>query len=137
MPGRFYPRVGPYHGRYVSFTGYQPDKASIARLAVGPEIHHAVSNATGQTRAHAQSIAPSNISGFPDSVKTGYLTAFKTDVLIVEDIPFRVRGEPMARWSGRVVNDDKWAIFVEVGNSSRPGAYVMRGSLEWAHSAFD
>lgn len=128
MPGRYYPRAGPYHGKTVSYTGYQPDKASIARLAVGPEMREAVADIVGEAVFYAQLIAPSDTRA--------YQSSFFTDVEIAPDIPYRVLGEPMARWCGRVVNDDRSAIYVEVGSRDEEGYRVMRRTLEWIESVF-
>lgn len=130
MPGRYYAGAGPWQGRHLRYTGYQPDRVSIARCAVGPEIHHALSRIVGGAIDYAQLIAP-NDSG-------QYQSSFGTEVVLVPDIPYRVHGEPMARWSGRVVNTDPDAIYVEVGSAGaavqHSGARVMRRTLEWIES---
>lgn len=123
MPGRFYPRAGPWSGRHVRYTGFDFDRDGIARCAVGPELRDAVSSIAREAMGYAQLIAP------PDSRR--YLAGFSTDVEIVPDIPFRVRGEPMARWAGRVVNDSSSAILVEVGDNQSGDGRVLRRTLEW------
>lgn len=128
MPGRFYPGVGPYHGKTVSYTGYQPDRASIARLAVGPEMREAVADIVGEAIFYAQLIAPNDTSD--------YQSSFFTDVEIAPDRPGRVRDEPMARWCGRVVNNDRSAIYIEVGAKDAEGYRVMRKTLEWIESVY-
>lgn len=123
MPGRFYRGAGPYHGRVVSFTGYEPNRASIARCAVGPELHHAISAITEHARVFAELISPNDSSE--------YQASFTTEVHVVPDIPFRQRGEPMARWAGEVANISDHAILVEVGGQHTPDYRVMRRTLEW------
>jgi hypothetical protein len=124
---RFYPGVGPWTGKRVHYAGYEPDKLSIARCAVGPELHHAIADIVREAIVYAELIAPND--------EGEYQASFDTDVQVVPDVPFRVRGEPMARWSGRVVNHSRHAILVEVGggNGNRFTAdhRVMRRTLEW------
>jgi hypothetical protein len=129
MPGRFYRAAPPYRGKRVDFAGYEFNRASIARLAVGPEMRDAMSDIVEEAIMYAQLIAPSDTHA--------YQSSFDTDVHVVQDIPFRVRGDEMARWSGRVVNHDRSAIYVEVGSGDTgDGARVMRRTLEWIESAF-
>jgi hypothetical protein len=125
---RFYPGVGPYHGERVHFSGYQShSKVAITRIALGPELHHAIADIVREAIGYAELIAPND--------EGEYQASFRTDVIEVPDIPYRVRGEPFARWSGRVVNDSRHAILVEVGggNGNRFTAdhRVMRRTLEW------
>jgi len=130
---RFYKGAGPYRGDHVHFAGYEPDKPSIARCAVGPELHHAISTITDEAIGYAELIAPND--------EGEYQASFRTDVLVAPDIPYRVIGVPMARWSGRVVNDSRHAILVEVGggNGERFSAdhRVMRRTLEWIELVAD
>jgi hypothetical protein len=129
VAGRFYPGAGPFRGEHVHFAGFKPDKAGIARIAVGPELHHAISSAVNEAVVFAELIAPNDSSE--------YQASFFTDVLVVPDIPYRVRGEPMARWSGRVGNSSRHAIFVEVGASATRDHRVMRRTLEWIELVAD
>lgn len=129
MSKRYYPGAGPYRGRYVSYTGYDHSKSGTAACAVGPEIRHAVSDVVERAIGYAQLIAPND--------STEYQRSFDTDVVIVPDISFRVRGEPMARWSGRVVNHSEHAILVEVGGKATPDYRVMRRTLEWIELVAD
>lgn len=133
MPGRFYGGAGAYRGKNVHFSGYQPDKPSIAKCAVGPELHHAVSSIVHAAIGYAELIAPND--------EGEYQASFFVDVQVVPDIPFRVRGTPMARWSGRVGNDSRHAILVEVGggNGDRFTAdhRVMRRTLDWIELVAD
>jgi hypothetical protein len=101
---RFYKGAGRFEGKNVHYAGYEPDKLSIARCAVGPELHHAVSSIVREAIGYAELI----------------------------------HGEPMARWSGRVLNRSRHAILVEVGggNGNRFTAdhRVMRRTLDWIES---
>lgn len=120
---RFYKGVGPYRGKNIHFSGYEPDKLSIARCALGPEIHHALADLVKEAVVFAELIAPNDTSE--------YQASFSTEVIEVPDIPYRVIGEPMARWSGRVVNSSPHAIIVEVGGHHTPEHRVMRRTLDW------
>lgn len=120
---RFYPGAGPYRGKRVHFAGYEPDKVGIARCALGPEIHKAIKSIVDDAIMFAEITAPDD---------TGeYQSSFFTEVIEVPDIPYRVRGEPMARWSGRVGNKSPHAIVIEVGGHHTPEHRVMRHTLEW------
>lgn len=127
--GRFYRGAGPWRGRHVSYDGYEFSRSGIAKVAVGPEMRHAMSDIVGEAIMYAQLIAPSDTHG--------YQSSFSTDVVIAPDIPFRVRGDEMARWSGRVVNDDRSAIYVEVGGGNAPDRRIMRRTLEWIEAVAD
>lgn len=129
MPGRFYPGVGPYRGNHVHFAGYEPSKTGIAKIAVGPEMKHAVGDLAGHALIFAELIAPND--------SNEYQAAFSTDVLVVPDIPYRVRGVPMARWAGRVINSSPHAIFVEIGGASTRDHRVMRRTLDWLELVAD
>jgi hypothetical protein len=127
---RFYKGAGRFEGKNVHYAGYEPDKLSIARCAVGPELHHAVSSIVREAIGYAELIAPND--------EGEYQASFDTEVIVVPDIPYRVHGEPMARWSGRVLNRSRHAILVEVGggNGNRFTAdhRVMRRTLDWIES---
>jgi hypothetical protein len=118
---------GRFEGQRIHFAGYKPDRLSIARCAVGPEIHHAIASIVREAIVYAELIAPND--------EGEYQASFDTDVIVVPDIPYRVHGDPMPRWSGRVLNHSRHAILVEVGggNGDRFTAdhRVMRRTLEW------
>lgn len=125
---RFYKSVGPYRGKNVHFSGYEPPSIEqITRIALGPELHHAIGDIVREAVGYAELIAPND--------EGEYQASFDTEVIEVPDIPFRVRGVPFARWSGRVLNHSRHAILVEVGggNGTRFTAdhHVMRRTLEW------
>jgi hypothetical protein len=126
---RFYPGAGPYRGKTIHFAGYEPDKLSIARCAVGPELHHAISTIVNEAIVFAELIAPND--------SNEYQSKFFTDVQVVPDIPYRVQGEPMPRWSGRVGNKSPHAILVEVGGNNTPDHRVMRRTLDWIEMVAD
>lgn len=128
-PPRFYPGAGPWSGNHVRFTGYGPDKPGLAKCAVGPELHHAVSEIVHGAIAFAELIAPDD--------STEYQRSFFTDVKVVPDIPYRVHGEPMARWSGRVGNSSDHAIIVEVGGNHTHDHRIMRRTLQWIEMVSD
>lgn len=120
--------AGPYRGKHVHFSGYElPNLAQITKIALGPELHHAISSIVRDAVIYAELIAPND--------EGEYQASFDTDVIEVEDIPYRVRGTPFPRWSGRVVNHSRHAILVEVGggNGNRFTAdhRVMRRTLQW------
>jgi hypothetical protein len=128
---RFYKGAGRWQGKVMRFDGYEPDREGLAQCAVGREIKRAVTTIVKEAIEYAQLIAPNDDGD--------YQRGFSTDVQIVPDIPYRVRGEPMARWSGRVVNSVPHAILVEVG-SGRNGQFehrVMRRTLEWIEMVAD
>lgn len=132
--GRFPTGVGPYRGQNVHFSGYdRPNEAQITRIALGPEIHHALAEIVREAVIYAELIAPND--------EGEYQASFSTEVIEVPDIPYRVRGEPFARWSGRVVNHSGHAILVEVGggNGNRFTAdhHVMRRTLDWIEAVTD
>jgi hypothetical protein len=125
---RFYKSVGPYRGKNVHFSGYEPPNlAQITRIALGPELHHAVGDIVRDAIVYAELIAPND--------EGEYQASFRTEVIEVPDIPYRVRGKPFARWSGRVINDSRHAILVEVGGGNGPrftaDHRVLRRTLEW------
>jgi hypothetical protein len=120
---RFYPGVGPYHGKTVHYAGYEPSKEGMARCALGPEIHRALKSIVDEAIVYAELTAPNDTSE--------YQSAFFAEVIEVPDIPYRVLGEPMARWSGRVGNSSPHAIVVEVGGHHTPEHRVLRHTLEW------
>lgn len=128
MPGQFFKGAGPWRGRHISYDGFEPSKTGIAACAVGPEIRSAVGSIAREATMYAQLIAPSDTRG--------YQSGFRTEVQIVPDIPFRVRGFPMRRWSGEVVNTDPSAIWVELAQGG-DGHRVMRRTLEWIESVAD
>ncbi len=127
---RFYPGAGPWSGKTVHYAGFEPDKEGIARCAVGPELRAAVSEIVHEAIIFSELIAPDD--------EGEYQASFFTDVLVVPDIPYRVIGEPMARWSGRVGNSSRHAILVEVGGGNGErftnDHRVMRKTLEWIES---
>jgi hypothetical protein len=133
MGGRFYRRAGPWQGRHVRYDGFKFDEAGIARCAVGGELHHAVGDIVREAVNYSRLISPAD--------EGEYVASFSTDTQIVPDIPYRVRGEPMARWSGRVVNDSRHALLIEVGggNNERftPNHRVLRRTLEWIELVAD
>lgn len=120
---RFYPGAGAFHGKTVHFTGYAPSKEGIQRCALGPEIHHALSDLVEHALVFAELIAPNDTSQ--------YQASFFSEVIEVADIPFRIRGERMPRWSGRVGNSSEHAILVEVGAGHTPAYRVMGRTLDW------
>lgn len=130
---RFYPGAGRWSGKTVHYSGFEPDKLGIARCAVGPELRHAVSSIVHEAILYAELIAPND--------EGEYQASFRTDVIVVPDIPYRVQGEPMARWSGRVVNDSRHAILVEAGGGNGPrftaDHRVLRRTLQWIETVTD
>jgi hypothetical protein len=127
---RFYKGAGAYNGKAIRYLGYEPDKLGMAKCAVGPELKGALSTIVGEAIFYAELSAPNDTSE--------YQSSFFTEVIVVPDIPYRVQGEPMARWSGRIGNKARHAILVEVGDGRGNLDYrVMRRTLEWIEVVSD
>jgi hypothetical protein len=130
MAARFYKGAGPYRGKYVDYQGFDFNHAGIARCAVGPELHHAVSTVTRHALDFAELIAPS------DSQE--YQAGFRSGVHVIPDFPNRqLPNPPMARWGGYVQNVARDAIIVEVGAKATRRYRVLTRTLEWLELVAD
>jgi hypothetical protein len=127
MTARYYPRAGPYNGRNVNYRGFDPDKAGIAKIGIGPEVRHAIGDMTSNALHFAQIIAPNDTNE--------YQSSFGSRVEILPDFPDRMGADPpFPRWVGSVYNDASNAIIVEVGARSTRPYRVFRRTLEWLES---
>lgn len=116
---------------------YRPDRRSIARCAVGPELHRAVHRIVGEiAKPYAISIAPRRTGHYAKSfeVKTAYVAM----------------GDPelMTRVAARLWNMDEAAAAIEWGadqrGRARRGAHVLGQTLTmldrrrtWQEVAFE
>lgn len=111
-----------YRGANITVY-YEPDRRSIARCAVGPELHEAVHDVVENiARPFAIGISPR---------RTGaYSRSFQLDTTYV------AMGFPqlMTRVAARLVNTDPGAAAIEYGKRNRRGeqrgAHVLQKTLE-------
>jgi hypothetical protein len=97
---------------------YEPDRRSIARCAVGPELHHAVTDlVTNVAKPYAVGISPR---------KTGaYAHSFETNITyIAMGFP-----ELMTRVVAELANTDDGAAGIEWGKGRQPGHHVLGRTL--------
>ncbi len=132
---QFYQGAGRWAGKHIHYAGFEPDRPGIARVAVGHQLRHAVSQIVEHAIVYAELIAPND--------EGEYQASFSTEVEIIPDIPFRVvaQDKPMPRWAGRVVNSSRHAILVEVGGGNGQrfsnDHRVMRRTLQWIELVAD
>lgn len=112
---------------------YRPDRRSIARCAVGPELHRAVHKIVDTiAKPYAVSISPEKTGHYKKSfeVKTAYVAM----------------GDPelMTRVAARLWNMDEAAAAIEWGSHGRRGAHVLRQTLthldrkrNWIETTFE
>lgn len=116
-------------GQNVRLKRFKLNKKGIAACAVGDELADAVSDIAHKAIGYAQLISPDD--------STEYQRSFRVHVHIVPDITYRVRGEPMARWSAEIANNAHSAIIVEVGAQNTPDYRVLGRTLEWIELTAD
>jgi hypothetical protein len=97
---------------------YRPDRRSIARCAVGPELHREVHRIVDTiAKPYAESVAPRRTGHYAKSfeVKTAYVAM----------------GDPelMTRVAARLWNMDEAAAAIEWGAHGRRGAHVLGQTL--------
>lgn len=130
MAARFYRGAGRYEGRFVHYKGFDFNHAGIARCAVGPELHKAISTVTGHALDFAELIAPND--------SNEYQAGFRSGVHVIPDYPNRQGADPpMARWGGYVQNVARDAIIVEVGAKATRRYRILGRTLEWLEQVAD
>jgi hypothetical protein len=124
MVAHFRPGAGPWRGQYVSYEGFDFNPAGIARCAVGPELHRAISHLTDKALAYARLVSPGD--------EGSYQAGFRSGVHVIPDFPNRQGTDPeMARWAGYVQNVSRSAILIEVGSQNTPVYRPLGQTLEW------
>ncbi len=108
-----------YTGRHVT-AWYKPDRASIARCAVGPEITEAVrALAVFKAKPYAVSISPRSDSTEPGHVH--YQDSFTVVMGFTGLSPEAIGHPPMRRAAARLYNTAPHAAAVEWGNQESGG----------------
>ncbi len=130
MAARFHSGAGPWAGKNVHYGGFDYNFAGMARCAVGPELHRAVSEVTANALTFAELIAPN------DSHE--YQAGFRSGVRIIPDFPDRFGADPpMARWGGHVSNVARNAVIVEVGAKATRPYRILGRTLDWLETVAD
>lgn len=106
-------------------VSYEPNRSSIAALAVSPHLQSICHQIGEKAMGYAVATSPSGFGG--------YAGQFELEDEIIPDIPFRKKGEPMARVSTNLVNKSELAVLVEVGRGDpRQQEYrVLTNTLHW------
>lgn len=110
-----------YPGRSVR-AYYKPDRRSIARCAVGPELHHAVHDVVENVaKPFAIGISPRDTGAYAKSfeISTTYVAYGFPDL--------------MTRVAARLYNTDEAAAAIEYGRKTskgQKGAHVLLKTLE-------
>lgn len=104
-----------YPGKNVRVY-YKPDRRSIARCAVGPELTGAVHDIVDNiAKPFAESIAPKATGHYAASFE-------RTTTYVAMGFP-----EMMTRVAARLVNTDRGAISIEFGTAARGTRKARRG----------
>ncbi len=121
-----------YRGRHVT-VDYQPDRASIAALAVGPEIRAIVHDVAARPALpYALALAPVGRAqrterGGEQPTAPRYKESFEVDDTTVMVVGAGIY--PLLRAAANLVNQAPHALIVEKGNSKFGGHHVMDRTL--------